>query len=251
MPDLKWKLGAVGVVFAGLATYAIMELGDRNWLCLSPDCYTIKASKVSWSTRFATNRAIAATFTVSYSNFNAMESNRTGGACLVADLREVGYPSLTGACSLNGHCQAGLPSGWFGYCDRSDGPGVCWVRPGGQNDKSLCNKTIPAFHNPVEPWVDGEANPVGLYPYVLSRLSPYAGGKTIRFRAVACLQGPSRGCAEIDSDDRIEVFGEPESFPIPPFVISRPKGLPIGGDTPRDPPKPTDKRVGPVANVGP
>src|SRR5258708_3526662 len=52
---------------------------------------------------------------------NAIPSNGTGGACLVADLNRFGITQMSASqnrkCTKNSDCTGGLPARWSGYCD--------------------------------------------------------------------------------------------------------------------------------------
>jgi len=163
---------------------------------------------------------------------NAIPSNGTGGACLVADLNRFGIPQMSAGqnrkCTKNSDCRVGLPARWSGYCD-VDAERTCWVRPGPDKD-DLCNKSSI-------PWSEDVDHPAGKTPFDLaiprypehapleSFSSTYPG--PLRWRVLACLNGkdlvedpPGSGnyvpaCRAKSASDRqrMEVFGPPRTVP--------------------------------------
>ena len=80
--------------------------------------------------------------------------DRTGGACVIANLNAKGVPIMqtqNRTCTKNTDCQGFNAEngevGWSGYCD-TEGTHVCWVRPGPPED--LCNRSPD--HHPTMVW---------------------------------------------------------------------------------------------------
>ena len=173
---------------------------------------------------------------------DAIPSNGTGGACLVADLNRFNFPTLSGGqsrkCTKNSDCLVGLPARWSGYCD-VDGKRTCWVRPGPDND-DLCNKS------PFVPWDEDVEHETGKIPFDLSmprypELTPLESFSStypgpIRWRILACLNGkdlvwdPESGknmpaCAAkgASNQERMLIFGPLRVVPPGTKVPSAPK----------------------------
>jgi hypothetical protein len=182
---------------------------------------------------------------------NAIPSDGTGGGCLVADLNDFHFPKMpieapNRKCSRNSDCQA-IPAGWAGYCNQEEGR--CWVRPG-PGGEHLCNKS------PISALTVGttyESNkPFDLsapyYPHALPDGSVWLRSfsesypRSVRWRVLACLNGihpetgetkytnakgeDTRGCGEVDSEYRMEVFGPIATVPPDASVPPAPKGWP-------------------------
>jgi hypothetical protein len=126
---------------------------------------------------------------------------------MIADLNEFDVPAMPGnpgrACTKNSDCQGGLSPDWAGYCAHDDHR--CWVRPDSQT--KLCQ--ISGLNGPaVWPFGDHPIPPYDLRPFNFVHPVP------VRWRVVACLNKydpatANRGCKEIDSTERKEVFGDP------------------------------------------
>ncbi len=158
---------------------------------------------------------------------NAIRSNGTGGACLVADLNRFGFPQMPSRqdrkCTKNSDCTEGLPAKWSGYCD-VDGEKTCWVRPGPDNAE-LCNKS--PNYTPPRVWEEDVDHPSNTTPFDLAKprypehapLESFSRAypRPVRWRVVACLNGidPATqqyypGCKVPDpeyKEMRMEVFG--------------------------------------------
>jgi hypothetical protein len=212
-----WK----GIIFCAFA--AASALG-WTWSTQTID-KKISAGAIECSPEYSpAGHKLVGSFRISTSSStNAIPSNGTGGACLVADLNRFGIPQMSAGqnrkCTKNSDCTVGLPARWSGYCD-VDGERTCWVRPGPDND-DLCNKS------PSIPWSEDVDHPAGKTPFDLSIprypehaplesfSSTYPG--PVRWRVVACLNGidPKTqqyypGCKDIDvahKEMRMEVFG--------------------------------------------
>ncbi len=192
----------------------------------------IHAGTIEWSPASNSN-TLQGSFKISSSpSSNAIPSNGTGGACLIADLNRFGFPQMppdqNGRCTKNSDCAMGLPARWSGYCD-VEREKTCWVRPGPDNE-DLCNKS------PFQPWEEGVDHPVGKIPFDLSKLrypelTPSKSFSTtypgqVRWRVVACLNGKDLipdaesgqllpPCAAKGATDqqRMLVFGPPKTVP--------------------------------------
>ena len=208
-----------------------------------------------------TDPTLKGSFEISIGGKGAIPSDGTGGACLVADLNPFHMPEIphdpAWKCSANSDCGKGLPPAWagYGYCDEKEG--TCWVRPGPPNDKHLCNKS------PEDPWEVGIPHASNTEPFDLSaNYSWYAVAADglvlrrsfsdifpgpVRWRVVACLntihpdngettftnaKGElTKGCKEIDSIYRLEVFGPPTTVPtftVPPKTVPWRPAVPPG-----------------------
>ncbi len=183
-----------GIVFCAFA--AASALG-WTWSPQTID-KKISAGAIEFSPEYGpAGHKLVGSFKISTSpSQNAIRSNGTGGACLVADLNRFDKPTRASngqnrKCTKNSDCKAGLPSSWSGYCD-VDGGKTCWVRPG-----DLAKPRYPE-HAPLESF---------------SRVYP----GPVRWRVVACLNGidPTTqqyypGCGVTDPEHkemRMEVLG--------------------------------------------
>jgi len=142
--------------------------------------------------------------------FDAIPSQGTGGACLVADLNPdlpTGVPP--GGCTTNAQCGGSLPTGWSGYCDKSQNK--CWVRPGAP--QGLCNRSIdvPPGAAPII-WQDGVKNPVPQNP---PAILPLPGAET-EWRVLACLNHFPPSVPPVACGTHLEVFGTPKKTKVRP-----------------------------------
>ena len=157
--------------------------------------YTVRAGPVpnananSLSGTFQLHKASAQT---------GILSERKGGACLVFDAAGLGLTKMAAIknCTLNSDCKTDERYG-AQYCDAQTK--TCWAKPTGPINPALCLKGVVLDVNavnavppqPVDPAQFGVA------------LKPEA-----KVRVVACLnKAGTTGCGQVDSNDRIEVFG--------------------------------------------
>lgn len=214
-------------VIAFCAIAAIGTLGLIAWGQPTPR-RKISAGAIKFSP--ATNPPkLQGSFKISTSpSQNAIRSNGTGGACLVADLNRFDKPTRASngqnrKCTKNSDCKAGLPSSWSGYCDVDVGK-TCWVRPGPGNAE-LCNKSLN--YTPPRVWEEDVDHPSNTTPFDLAkpRYPEHAPLESfsrvypgpVRWRVVACLNGKDPttqqyypGCGVADPEHkemRMEVFG--------------------------------------------
>jgi hypothetical protein len=241
----RWAPWILGKKISAGAIHFSSEIGPAGQFTINPD-------ELQGSFKIST----------SFSK-TAIPSDGTGGGCLVADLNAFHIPRIPAdpdwKCSRNSDCQE-LPSGWAGYCD-ANGERTCWVRPGPRDDEHLCNKSplvawregiYPSNEKPFNfsapysrsPQLDGS---VGLRSFSATYPGP------VRWRVVACLNGihpetgktkyanakgeDTRGCAEIDSEYRMEVFGPITTVPpdtsVPALQKVSPPDLPDLGPHPK------------------
>lgn len=115
---------------------------------------------------------------------NAILSNGTGGACLVANLNQVnakrGKPRIP-VCTQRSDCMPGTIAGEVSYCDAKAGTaGECWVKPSGPAS-TLCNRSLD--YSPLRIWSpsqDYDTPKDG--PYVVP--PEYRG---VKWRVISCL----------------------------------------------------------------
>ena len=205
-----------------------VNAGGERAAAAAQDFFTVRPGPVD----NAKLSALAGTFQMlKVSAANGIPSDGRGGACLVFLASELGFTKMAEkVCQSNGDCSVAPPPGAtgqekgsyapnpnnpshrenrYGYCDQTSNK--CWSRPIGlPADAALCNRPMqmsPAVLNPV-PVRPADASVHGIK----------AGMKV---RVVACLNKgsppyppPGPGCAQIDSNDRIEEFG-PERTILP------------------------------------
>jgi len=215
-----------GIVFCAFA--AASALG-WTWSPQTID-KKISAGAIEFSPEYGpAGHKLVGSFKISTSpSQNAIRSNGTGGACLVADLNRFDKPTRASngqnrKCTKNSDCKAGLPSSWSGYCD-VDGGKTCWVRPGPGNAE-LCNKSLN--YTPPRVWEEDVDHPSNTTPFDLAkpRYPEHAPLESfsrvypgpVRWRVVACLNGidPTTqqyypGCGVTDPEHkemRMEVLG--------------------------------------------
>jgi len=142
---------------------------------------------------------------------SGIDSNRTGGACLVADIASLlpaGTPGIVkGSCSSNEECNPlGKAQTWNGYCVKE--AKRCWYKPIG-NEMQVCQKSPYAdppavwpldenIHVPAEPGFD-----------VHAFYQEHTGNQSARWRLVGCLNGQTPGCADGTSAFLVR-FGPPQ-----------------------------------------
>lgn len=228
MPITSTRKGIVFCAFAGASA-----LG-WTWSPQTID-KKISAGSIEFSPEYSpAGHKLVGSFRISTSSStNAIPSNGTGGACLVADLNQFDIPRMSSGqdrkCTKNSDCNEGLRTGWSGYCD-ADGERTCWVRPG-HGTTELCNKSVD--YAPPNVWEEDTKHPSNTTPFDLSK-PRYPGKLTqgkrtalesfsrafpgpVRWRVVACLNGIDLktqqyypGCKDIDvahKEMRMEVFG--------------------------------------------
>jgi hypothetical protein len=119
---------------------------------------------------------------------STIESQGTGGACLVANLNEVnakrGKPPI-GSCTQRVECVSGIIDGEFAYCDGRPGtPGQCWVKPP-DTQGQICNRSVDYPSDTLRIWSPDRAYDTyidGQGPYSVP--SEYRG---VHWRVAACL----------------------------------------------------------------
>lgn len=159
---------------------------------------------------------VTGTFSFEADNALGIESNKLGGACLVADLtaQDIGKKQ----CAKDADCnpvvrvqqRPGRPDvpgvtsfPYSGYClpavDRPNSPKVCWVRPGSQPDYCL---TSLQLKGPLE---------VKQYTLPVVRQDPTGKGLPVRWRILSCLNPPTpvptpegyrQPCSDIESSNK-------------------------------------------------
>ena len=124
---------------------------------------------------------------------DSIHSQGTGGACLVADLKFLGYPNRDGTpvdqCDEDADCRVGFPAGrgWTGYCIEKK----CWTRPGAPPE--FCRFSDLDNNGNPKPWQIGDGNTVSVTEnddaaYSIDDLYLEVGsGTEITWRVWACL----------------------------------------------------------------
>lgn len=145
---------------------------------------------------------------------SGIESNRTGGACLVADIASLlptGTPGIvTGTCASQKECNPlGDAQTWSGYCVK--GENRCWYKPIG-NEKQVCQKS--PYATPPAVWPLGKNIRVPAEPGfdVHAFYRDHTGNRSARWRLIGCLNGKTPGCAD-GSSEFIVRFGPPQLIP--------------------------------------
>jgi len=235
MRSFAWR--SIVVVF-GVSLVTVMA--TVSYLSADFPKKTISAGRIEWTpvTPSAANSPaearIKGSFTISsippgQENAEAIPSNGTGGACLVAEWGRFGLGDAP-SCSKNSDCMNALPPDkrgdiptntikWFGYCH--EGEGKCWLRPGGVE---LCNRSPD--YDPLRRWDDGTYDTPKETYYVPAPPGSGSGRpvhtvypRPITWRVVACLNqidpatgNDSKGCGA-GGPLRKQVFGTPKRVP--------------------------------------
>lgn len=185
---------------------------------------------VKWSFDELGRASIWGSFTIKHVPSGGVESEGTGGACLVADLNER-YHQPSGVppdgCTNNADCNNDdelKAKKWSGYCDGSPGkPGKCWVRPSTDppTNPILCNRSIDTGNlvddnegslnsaGDMKIWTLGKPHKAPKQPYLVP--DEYRG---IKWRVVACLNkiNPNTGHDEKGCGG-MQVLGTPRQVP--------------------------------------
>lgn len=142
-----------------------------------------------------------------------IESNQTGGACLVADIASL-LPADTpgivrGNCSSQAECNPlGEGQPWNGYCVKESRH--CWYKPIG-DEKQVCQKSAYALPRPPTVWPLDENIRVPAEPGfdVHAFYREHTGNRSARWRLVGCLNGQTPGCADGSSEFLLR-YGPPK-----------------------------------------
>ena len=171
-----------------------LNAGSEEATVGADEYYTVRAGPVP----NANANSLSGTFQLHKASAqNGILSERKGGACLVFDAAGLGLTKMAAIknCTLNKHCETDEPYS-AQYCDAQTNS--CWAKPAGPINGALCLKgklDVNAV-NAVPP------QPLNLATYGLA-LKPDA-----KVRVVACLnKAGTTGCGQVDSNDRIQVFG--------------------------------------------
>ena len=130
---------------------------------------------------------------------NGIPSGGRGGACIVFDPVDLGFPEMAGKqCTTNKSCDTEETKG-FAYCDTQTAK--CWVKLEGAPGEALCNRPITMAATTI--------NHVPKQPTPANDPKVKPGTKA---RVVACLNKTGanisvNGCGSIDGAERVEVMG--------------------------------------------